>query len=114
MHGLNICGSPAAPLSHKRRREEAACDGLNKPLDHAEHDGADEGDGEVRGDNAQFPGKGHEVAPCTRAPWRVAVIVNRKWRREKVSLAVARAGSSFGAGEPVWLKNTEINVLKSL
>ncbi|MCK1741740.1 hypothetical protein IVA80_12860 [Bradyrhizobium sp. 139] len=36
-------------------------------LDHAEHDGADEGHGEVRGDNAQSCSERHEVAPAARA-----------------------------------------------
>ena len=38
-------------------------------LDHAEHDRADEGHGEVRGDNAQSSGERHEVAPSMRGPF---------------------------------------------
>ena len=83
-------------------------------LDHAEHDGADEGHGEVRGDYAQSPGEGHEVVPSMRAAPRAWLMVNRKSLLEKVSPAVARFCPGFGMREPVWLKNTEINVLKSL
>ncbi|MBW7970339.1 hypothetical protein [Bradyrhizobium sp. BR 10289] len=43
---------------------------VSKSLDHAEHDGADEGHGEVRGDDAQSPGERHEVAPSMRAALR--------------------------------------------
>ena len=42
------------------------------------------------------------------------LMVNRKYLSEKVSLAVAQAGLGFGARRPAWLKNHEINVLKSL
>jgi hypothetical protein len=41
-----------------------------KSLDHAEHDGADKGHGEVRGDYAQSPGERHELAPSMRAALR--------------------------------------------
>ncbi|UPK28831.1 hypothetical protein [Bradyrhizobium sp. 195] len=83
-------------------------------LDHAEHDGADEGHGEVRGDNAQSPGERHEVPPSMRTAYARDLMVNRKCLSEKVSLAVAQAGRGFGARRPAWLKNHEINVLKSL
>jgi hypothetical protein len=82
----------------------------DKPLNHAEHDGADEGHGEVCGDNAQSPGERHEVAPSMRAALRAGIMVNRESPCEKVRLAVAQPA---GSG-PVWLKNSEINVLKSL
>ncbi|MGY4285888.1 hypothetical protein ACVWXO_005108 [Bradyrhizobium sp. LM2.7] len=36
--------------------------------DHAEHDGADEGHGEIRGDNAQSSDERHDVAPWDRSP----------------------------------------------
>jgi len=41
-------------------------------------------------------------------------MVNRKSRREKVSLAVAQPWQRFGSRQPAWLKNSETNVLKSL
>jgi len=85
-----------------------------KSLDHAEHDGADEGHGEVRGDYAQSPGEGHEVVPSMHAAPRAWFMVNRKSLFEKVSAAVARVCALPSLPRPVWLKNTEINVLKSL
>ena len=36
-------------------------------LDHAEHDGADEGHGEVRSNNAQSSDERHDVAPWDRS-----------------------------------------------
>lgn len=83
-------------------------------LDDAEHDGADEGHGEVRGDYAQSPGERHEVASSMHAALRTDIVVNRESRCEKVSLAVAQPWQRFVAGEPAWLKNGEIDTLKSL
>ncbi|WP_204524530.1 hypothetical protein, partial [Bradyrhizobium sp. SUTN9-2] len=83
-------------------------------LNHPEHDGADEGHGEVGGDHAQSAGERHEVAPSVRAAWRAALMVNRKSLFEKVRLAVARHRQQPVPPRPVWLKNTEINTLKSL
>jgi hypothetical protein len=58
-----------ATFSRKgRRKKGTAFDAFDALLDHAEHDGADEGDGEVRGDNAQCPGERHEVAPAVAPP----------------------------------------------
>ena len=61
--------SSAAELRGPRllQWEKAEQLALDEPLDHAEHDGADEGHGEVGGDNAQFTGERHEVAPACRA-----------------------------------------------
>ncbi|WP_210161373.1 hypothetical protein, partial [Bradyrhizobium yuanmingense] len=83
-------------------------------LNHPEHDGADEGHGEVGGDNAQSAGERHEVGPSVRVAWRAALMVNRKSLFEKVRLAVARHRQQPVPLRPVWLKNTEINTLKSL
>ena len=55
-------------------------------LDHPEHDGADKGHGEVRGDNAQSPDERHDVAPwialgiapSARAALRATLMVNRE------------------------------------
>jgi len=74
-----------------------------KSLDHAEHDGADEGHGEIRGDYAQSPGEGHEVVPSMRAAPRAWLMVNRKSLLEKVSLAVARVCEP-GAAAPGMVK----------
>jgi hypothetical protein len=87
---------------------------LDEPLDHAEHDGADEGDGEVRGDNAQSPGERHEVAPavappCARASWLTESLFPKK--PALLSLVTGRRACERG---PAWLKKTEINTLKSL
>ncbi|QHP68496.1 hypothetical protein EI171_15230 [Bradyrhizobium sp. LCT2] len=106
------------------------------PLDHAEHDGADEGHGEVRGDHAQSPGERHAVAPkntgsqeswlprilrwrmlrCSRLPplARPTNMINRKSRCEKVSLAVAHPQEPAHGRGPAWLRKAEINTLKSL
>jgi hypothetical protein len=54
------------PRERASRAAGRWCDAV-AGLDHAEHDGADEGHCEVRGDNAQFPGERHEVAPSVRA-----------------------------------------------
>ncbi|WP_454644274.1 hypothetical protein [Bradyrhizobium liaoningense] len=62
-----------------------------KPLDHAEHDSADEGHGEVGGDNAQSASERHEVALSRRAALRAGIMVNRESPSEKVRLAVDRA-----------------------
>jgi len=65
--------------------------GRSSLLDHAEHDGADEGHGEVRGDYAQSPGERHEVASSIRTTLRAGLMVNRESLLKKVSLAVARS-----------------------
>lgn len=49
-----------------------------------------------------------------RATLRATLMVNRESPFEKVSLAVARCRQGSGARGPIWLKNTEMNVLKSL
>jgi len=49
-----------------------------------------------------------------RAPPYARLMVNRESLSEKVSLAVARRRGHSGARGPLWLKNGEINMLKSL
>jgi hypothetical protein len=103
-----------------RRNTGAACAGEAgaSALDHAEHDGADEGHGEVRGDNAQSPGERHDVAPGM-LPLIVRCAPDPSWLTEslfpkKSALLSLVPGSRARRRGPVWLKNTEINMLKSL
>jgi hypothetical protein len=49
-----------------------------------------------------------------RAALRASAMVNRKFAFEKVSPAVADLQAATARPRPVWLKNTEINLLKSL
>jgi hypothetical protein len=81
-------------------------------LDHAEHDGADKGHGEARGDNAQSPGERHKVAPAA-VPRASASWLTESLSPKKSALLPLLPGG-VRACAPVWLKNTEINTLKSL
>lgn len=47
-------------------------------------------------------------------PSRESIMVNRKSLSEKVRVAAAHAGLRTRVCAAVWLKNTEINALKSL
>jgi hypothetical protein len=84
-----------------------------KSLDHAEHDRADKGHGEVRGDYAQSPGECHEVAPSMRAALRAGSWLTESLLSKKSAL-LSLISAATAPPRPVWLKNTEINVLKSL
>jgi hypothetical protein len=88
--------------------------GRRRDLDHAEHDGADEGHREVRGDNAQCPGERHEVAPSARAASARTSWLTESLVSEKAALLSARGRRLRTPAGAAWLKNTEIKALKSL
>jgi hypothetical protein len=82
-------------------------------LDHAEHDGADKGKGEIRGDNAQFTDESHGRPPrFTSLPVSMPK-ASKPFPAKKVSLAALSPRPDLGATPATWLKNSENNALKS-
>jgi hypothetical protein len=87
---------PAAGMIQTAGRHE----NLVRRLEHAEHDGADKGDGDIRGNNAQFADertkKRHrDISLVTSLP-AVTLQASKAFRPEKVSLAVAHYLSTAG------------------
>jgi hypothetical protein len=56
-------------------------------LEHAEHDGADKGEGQIRGDNAQSAGESHGNASCfTSLPALTRILADRSVRKKSALL----------------------------
>ncbi|HEX9209107.1 MAG TPA: hypothetical protein VF901_01215, partial [Bradyrhizobium sp.] len=77
-------------------------------LDHAEHDGADKGHGEVRGDNAQSPDERHDVAPWDRSLWSRTLCASPSWLTESLlsrkSALLSLIGATISHAEPGMVK----------
>jgi hypothetical protein len=88
------------------------CEVLEKP----EHDRADEGDCDIRSNNAQSADESHEsplyLTPVPALTVRFNVEANKAFPGEKVSFA-ALSRFSPARSPSAWLKNREINALKS-
>jgi hypothetical protein len=88
-------------------------------LEHAEHDGADKGECDIRGDNAQSADErtdeGHwELSLLTSLTSLPAnAEVSKPFRAEKVSAAVSPWLLHRAAASATWLKKCEFNALKS-
>src|ERR1700738_949862 len=91
------------------RRAPNPCCG-EKPLEHAEYDGADKGDCHIRGHNAQAADERTQKAHFGKSPWFRSLPANaensKRFRPDKVSPA---ALSRNLRGEPpaTWLKIRE-------
>jgi hypothetical protein len=81
-------------------------------LEYAEYDGANEGEGDIRGDNAQSADHSHWRLPGSR---RAALTfnINKAFPGKKVSVPAYPLCAPPKPGSPTWLKTREINALKS-
>jgi hypothetical protein len=85
-------------------------------LEYAQHDRADKGECDICGDNAQFPdewtGENHGKPPWfTSLPALTRGIVIGSGRKKSAVLSFRAIW--IAATLPTWLKNREINALKS-
>ena len=82
------------------RRKIQGCGGI--ALEHAEHDGADKGEGEISGDNAQFADESHG-----RPPWFTSLsaltskLANRSRRKKSALLSITTPPRRGAAGNVV-------------
>jgi hypothetical protein len=106
---------PAAGLIQTAGRHELLM--VASSLDHAEYDGADNGEGKIRGDNAQFAAERthprHGETSLVHVAVRDNVEISKPFPAEKVSLAALSRPHDPGALPATWLKNSENNALKS-
>jgi hypothetical protein len=66
-------------------------------LDNAEHDGSDEGERDIRGDNAQSADESHgNTLPWFTSCPHITLKVSKAFPAEKVSVAVTRGISTAG------------------
>jgi hypothetical protein len=65
-------------------------------LEHAEHDSADKGECDIRGNNAQFADEAHGKSPWFTSLPVVTLKANRAFHPEKVSFAVHLEMSTAG------------------
>jgi hypothetical protein len=66
--------------------------GKTSALEHTEHDGADEGECDIRGNNAQSTDESHWECSLVHVAARFNHEANRPFPLEKVSAAVTRSG----------------------
>ena len=59
-------------------------------LEHAEHDGADKGKGDIRGNNAQSADESHGERSLVHVAARCNAETSKSFPREKVSVAATR------------------------
>ncbi|WP_426436225.1 hypothetical protein [Bradyrhizobium genosp. P] len=87
-------------------------------LDNAENDGADEGERDVRGHNAQLAQQRtrevHWDAPLVHNAARINDKASKTFPAKKVSAAVPPGISMLAPGSAAWLRTHEFNALKSL
>jgi len=69
---------------------------MREVLEHAEHDRANKGDCDIRGNNAQSADQSHEKTSLVHIAARGNAEANKRFQPEKVSAAVARG---VGAAE---------------
>jgi hypothetical protein len=82
-------------------------------LKHAEHDRADKGDCDIRGNNAQSADQSHEKTSLVQVAARGNAEANKRFPPEKVSAAVAGGARPAANTRGAWLKSREIKALKS-
>jgi len=86
---------------------------VREVLEHTEHDRANEGDCEIRGNNAQSADQSHEKSSLVHVAARANAKANKRFPPEKVSAAVARGIFTAAKTPAAWLKTREIKALKS-
>jgi hypothetical protein len=86
---------------------------MDRLLEHAEHDGADEGQRDIRGYNAQFADEWHGRTPLVHVVPAHNAQSQQAFPTEKVSVAVDSPTSPPRPAPATWLKISEINALKS-
>jgi hypothetical protein len=82
-------------------------------LEHAEHDGADEGESDIRGYNAQFADEWHGRTPLVHVVPAHNALGSKAFPAEKVSVAVGSRHPHRARSPATWLKISESNALKS-
>jgi hypothetical protein len=82
-------------------------------LEHAEHDGADKGECEISGNNAQSADEAHGKSPWFTSLPVVTLEPSSAFPPKKVSLAVHPGDVHSMEPPATWLKICEINALKS-
>ena len=86
-------------------------------LEHAEHDGADKGDCQIRDNNAQSADQrthqGHREISLVHVVARSNAEASKAFRAEKVSPAALFLTAQALGPPPTWLKTRENNVLMS-
>jgi hypothetical protein len=86
---------------------------VREVLEHAEHDRANKGDCDIRGNNAQSADQSHEKTSLVHVAARGHAEANKRFSPEKVSAAVARGVCTAANRGAAWLKSREIKALKS-
>ena len=86
-------------------------------LEHAEHDGADKGDCQIRGNNAQSADQrtheGHREISLVHVTVRFNAEASKAFQAEKVSPAALFLTVQTLEPHPTWLKTRKNNALKS-
>jgi hypothetical protein len=86
-------------------------------LEHAKHDGADKGDCQIRGNNAQSADQrtheGHREISLVHVTARFNAETSKAFRAEKVSPAASSLTVQALEPPPTWLKTRENNALMS-
>jgi hypothetical protein len=82
-------------------------------LEYAEHDGADEGESDIRGYNAQFADEWHGRTPLVHVVPAHNALGSNAFPAEKVSVAVTSRQLDRARPPATWLKISESNALKS-
>src|SRR5258708_30915899 len=99
-------------------RRENQCD-AKIVLEHAEHDGSDKSDYDIRGDNAQSGDERTDEGHWQTSPWFTSLPAltrksSKRFPAEKVRAAVHPRYRCDPAPPSTWLKIRNINTLKSL
>jgi hypothetical protein len=86
-------------------------------LEHAEHDGADKGDCQIRGNDAQSAHQrtheGHQEISLVHVTARFNAEASKAFQAEKVSPAASSLTIGHMEPPPKWLKTRENNALMS-
>ena len=86
---------------------------LREVLEHAEHDRANKGDCDIRGNNAQSADESHGKTSLVHVAARCNAKASKRFPPEKVSAPVARGIFTAAKTPAAWLKTREIKALKS-
>jgi hypothetical protein len=81
-----------------------------RALNHAKHDGADKGEGQIRRPYAQPVDESHGTSPLVHVTARINASIYQTVPAPKKSVLLSRRPVSHGTA---WLKTREINVLTS-
>ena len=111
---MNHAAGAAQPLTRRCSRRVRH---VGSNLEHAQHDRADNGECDIRGHHAQSPDEWTAEDHWETSLVDVAARINNRngdrFRAEKASPAVFSAFSIPAEPSVAWLKNREINALKS-